>query len=247
MRRVVSLLERTVRQELAWTVFEVNDRVLRSRLELLLNQLLARLFALGAFAGATPAQSWFVRTADAPGMAAEADAGQLVCWIGVAPAEPVEFIIVCVSLDGRGRGPNGDLPWLIPVCAHHLPVPGRRWRAAPARGGSGALGTGGFQECSGLEVEMDTSECPEGGAQQRGGAAGRAGQVHQAGAQARDVVPARRHGRLVAVAVAADVVDGVRPIARYDGTIEVLDDDEAVVATWTFSRGLPAKLVGTGS
>ncbi len=39
-------------------------------------------------------------------------------------------------------------------------------------------------------------------------------------------------------------MDGVRPIARYDGTVEVLDEDEAVVATWTFSRGLPAKLVG---
>jgi len=40
------------------------------------------------------------------------------------------------------------------------------------------------------------------------------------------------------------VVSGVRPIRRYDGTIEVLGAAEAVVATWTFSRGLPAKLVG---
>jgi uncharacterized protein len=102
VRRLVSWLERTVRQELAWTVFEPNDRVLRSRLELLLNQLLARMFALGAFAGATPAQSWFVRTVDAGGLPTEVDAGQLLCWVGVAPAEPVEFIIVCISLDGQG-------------------------------------------------------------------------------------------------------------------------------------------------
>ena len=37
---------------------------------------------------------------------------------------------------------------------------------------------------------------------------------------------------------------GVRPIRRYDGTVEVLGEAEAVVATWTFTRGLPAKLVG---
>jgi phage tail-like protein len=41
-----------------------------------------------------------------------------------------------------------------------------------------------------------------------------------------------------------DVVDGVRPLRRYDGTILVLDADGNPVATWTFLRGLPAKLVG---
>jgi phage tail-like protein len=41
-----------------------------------------------------------------------------------------------------------------------------------------------------------------------------------------------------------DVVDGVRPIRRYDGTVKVLDEHDHAVATWTFIRGLPAKLVG---
>jgi phage tail-like protein len=47
-----------------------------------------------------------------------------------------------------------------------------------------------------------------------------------------------------------DVVDGVRPIRRYDGTIELLGTplpgatEPSVLSTWTFSRGLPARIVG---
>ncbi len=102
VRRVVSLVERTVLSELAWTVFEPNDRVLRGTLELLLGGLLRQLFAAGAFAGATPAESYFVRTASDAVLPLEADAGQLVCEIGLAVAEPLEFIIVSISRDADG-------------------------------------------------------------------------------------------------------------------------------------------------
>ena len=75
----------------------------RTRLELLVGGLLRQLFAQGAFAGATPAESYFVRTAsDAALPGGEADAGQLVCQIGLAPAEPLEFIIVSISRDAEG-------------------------------------------------------------------------------------------------------------------------------------------------
>ena len=41
------------------------------------------------------------------------------------------------------------------------------------------------------------------------------------------------------------VLSGVRPVVRYDGTIEVLDPSgNDVVATWVFDRGLPAKISG---
>ena len=115
---------------------------------------------------------------------------------------------------------------------------------SPGSGGTGTLGTGGFQECSGLEVEMDTSEWPEGGSNNA---------VVQRAGRAKFTKLVLKRGMLFPPDATVDsslwkwlqdVVDGVRPIARYDGTVEVLDDDEAVVATWTFSRGLPAKLVG---
>jgi phage tail-like protein len=41
------------------------------------------------------------------------------------------------------------------------------------------------------------------------------------------------------------VLAGVRPVARYDGVIDVLDPaGAAVIATWTFTRGLPTKVAG---
>jgi phage tail-like protein len=40
------------------------------------------------------------------------------------------------------------------------------------------------------------------------------------------------------------VVSGERPVARYDGIIEVMSVGDTVVASWVFDRGLPAKIVG---
>ncbi|MGY1679353.1 phage tail protein [Geodermatophilus sp. SYSU D01176] len=120
------------------------------------------------------------------------------------------------------------------------PPPGAR--PAPAAGPP--LGNGAFQECSGLDLEMDVGEYVEGGRNngvvQRAGRAKvarivlRRGMLHPAGGS---VDPALWRWF-------QDVVDGVRPLRRYDGTVEVLDEDRAAVATWTFVRGLPAKVVG---
>ena len=116
---------------------------------------------------------------------------------------------------------------------------------SPGSGASGALGTGGFQECTGLEVEMDVSEYPEGGSNnavvQRAGRAKYTKLVLKRGMFA----PAGRPRSTRQLwQWLQDVVSGVRPIRRYDGTIEVLGEAQATVATWTFTRGLPAKLVG---
>jgi Bacteriophage tail sheath protein len=102
VRRVVSLVERTIRSELAWAVFEPNDRTVRDRIELLLGELLRQLFAKGAFAGASPAESYFVRTASDAALPLESDAGQLVCQVGLAVAEPLEFILVSIFRDASG-------------------------------------------------------------------------------------------------------------------------------------------------
>jgi hypothetical protein len=102
VRRLVLLIERAVARQLQWTVFEPNGQQLRAGLRRMLDQLLAELFAQGAFAGATPDESWFVHVAMAAEVAAESDRGQLVVEVGVAPSEPTEFIVVRVSLDTEG-------------------------------------------------------------------------------------------------------------------------------------------------
>ena len=107
------------------------------------------------------------------------------------------------------------------------------------------LGDGGFQEVTGLDLEMDVKELMEGG--RNDGIVRRVGR-----AKFPNVVMKR--GMLHPVEGKVDsalwdwlqgILAGTRPVARYDGVIEVLAADGVdVVATWTFDRGLPAKIAG---
>ena len=110
--------------------------------------------------------------------------------------------------------------------------------------GGAALGNGGFQECSGLEVEMDIQDYREGG--RNDGVIRRAGRakyspiVLKRGMFFTDGADVNRE----LWSWIQGVVAGVRPIARYDGIIQVINVGDEVVATWVFDRGLPAKLRG---
>jgi phage tail-like protein len=110
-------------------------------------------------------------------------------------------------------------------------------------GASGPLGTGGFQECTGLEVEMATSEYSEGGS--NNAVVQRAGRAKYTKLVLKRGMFAPPGGQVDSQLWAwiQDAVGGVRPMRRYDGTVEV-HDQTGPVAKWTFSRGLPAKVVG---
>jgi phage tail-like protein len=107
------------------------------------------------------------------------------------------------------------------------------------------LSDGGFQECSGLEVEMDVQEYLEGGRND--------GVIRRVGRAKYQPIVLKRGMFFERGALAddelwrwlEDVVSGVRPVARYDGVVEVLDHvGETVTARWVFDRGLPAKVSG---
>ncbi|WP_031064363.1 phage tail protein [Streptomyces sp. NRRL WC-3742] len=122
-----------------------------------------------------------------------------------------------------------------------------------ARTGAGAradgpdrLGDGGFQECSGLELEMEVGDHPEGG--RNDGLARGIGRV-----KLQPIV--LRRGMLVPTPGGrADsalwdwlygIVGGENRSVRYDGDIEVLDPTGArTLAHWRFVRGLPVKVAG---
>jgi len=106
------------------------------------------------------------------------------------------------------------------------------------------LGDGGFQECSGLEVEMDIQDYMEGGRND--------GIIRRAGRAKYSPLILKR-GMFFSGGSGVNrelwewiqgVVAGVRPIARYDGIVQVMDVGDDVVATWVFDRGLPAKIRG---
>jgi phage tail-like protein len=108
------------------------------------------------------------------------------------------------------------------------------------------LGTGGFQECSGLEIELDIQELREGG--RNDGIIRRVGRAkYQPLTLKRGMFFASERG-----AAGLDraiwqwlqsIAAGVVPVPRYDGSIRVLDQGE-VIATWSFVRGLPTRLRG---
>jgi uncharacterized protein len=102
VRRLMVLIRRTVEQQMQWAVFEPNNAALRAEIRQLLNMVLRQLFLAGAFRGATEEQSFFVRCDDANNPPRLADAGQFLVEIGVAPSEPLEFIVLRISRDGDG-------------------------------------------------------------------------------------------------------------------------------------------------
>jgi hypothetical protein len=99
VRRLVLMVRRALLAQTQWAVFEPNGPALWRDLAHAIRSLLRGLYRAGAFAGATEAESFFVRVlADV----SRQDDGQIVIEVGVAPAEPLEFILVRLSRDGDG-------------------------------------------------------------------------------------------------------------------------------------------------
>jgi phage tail-like protein len=108
------------------------------------------------------------------------------------------------------------------------------------------LSDGGFQECTGLDVEADIKEYLEGGRND--------GVVRRIGRVKLSPITLKRGIFMTSTGGYADtrlwqwlqaVVNGTLPLPRYDGSIEVLDSrGQQVTARWTFQRALPTKVTG---
>jgi phage tail-like protein len=113
------------------------------------------------------------------------------------------------------------------------------------RAGAGAqrLGQGGFQECSGLELEQDVQEYLEGGRND--------GIIRRVGRLKYPTLVLKRGmffmndqlNRDLWIWI-QDIVRGIRPVQRFDGAIEVYTTGENVMARWEFDRGLPLHVKG---
>jgi len=112
--------------------------------------------------------------------------------------------------------------------------------------GAALLGNGAFQECGGLEIEMDVQEYPEGGRNN--------GTIRRVG-RAKYPPLLLKRGMFYAPGASGPansdlwhwlqrIVNGERPVPRYDGTVSVMSADGSVRATWMFDRGLPSKIRG---
>jgi len=102
VRRLITMLRRVLEREMQWAVFEPNNAQLRRDIVNLLEAYLHQLFLANAFAGDREEDAFFVRCDDELNPAAFADQGKLLALVGVAPAEPLEFIVLQIARDGDG-------------------------------------------------------------------------------------------------------------------------------------------------
>jgi hypothetical protein len=103
VRRLMTMLELTFELQAQWLVFEPNTPDLRRDLTFTITQLLRGLQRTGAFAGATDAESFFVRCDDALNPRSSQDLGRLIAEVGVAPASPLEYLVLRITRDSSGR------------------------------------------------------------------------------------------------------------------------------------------------
>jgi len=102
VRRLVTMILRTVEQQMQWTVFEPNGASLRADVRHMLRLFLRQLYRANAFRGATEDEAFFVRCDDALNPGWVIDRGLLVAEVGIAPAEPLEFIVLRLAREGDG-------------------------------------------------------------------------------------------------------------------------------------------------
>ena len=96
--RLMTVLRLSLEREMQWAVFEPNNRALWAEVRRLVHTLLLRYFAAGAFRGATSKEAFFVRCDRTTMTQNDLDNGRLVCLVGVAPVEPIEYIVLRLAL-----------------------------------------------------------------------------------------------------------------------------------------------------
>jgi uncharacterized protein len=93
VRRLIDWLKLQIAAELAWAPFEPNGPALWDAMAGTARRRLRQVFNAGGLAGATEAESFFVRCDASTTSARERDAGRAVLLVGVAPSLPAEFLV----------------------------------------------------------------------------------------------------------------------------------------------------------
>ena len=102
VRRLMTMIALTLDRQTQWLVFEPNTTDLRARLTHTVTEFLRGLFRTGAFAGNTEADSFFVQCDDQLNPAQSQELGQLIAEVGVAPASPLEYLVLRITQDADG-------------------------------------------------------------------------------------------------------------------------------------------------
>jgi phage tail sheath protein FI len=94
VRRLALYLEESLYRGLQWVVFEPNDEPLWAQIRLNVGSFMHDQFRKGAFQGATPSQAYFVKCDGETTTQSDRDQGVVNIWVGFAPLNPAEFVIL---------------------------------------------------------------------------------------------------------------------------------------------------------
>jgi phage tail sheath protein FI len=104
VRRLFSMIERSIENGTQWVVFEPNDSFLWGRVRRDVSAFLTTVWRTGALFGMTPDQAFYVKCDEETNPPEARDLGQMVVEIGISPVKPAEFVIFRVS---QWSGNNG--------------------------------------------------------------------------------------------------------------------------------------------
>ncbi len=102
VRRLLIMIERSIRVHTQWIVFEPNNSRLWRDVDRVLRNFLDNLWRRGMLDGATADEAYSVTCDATTNPPEETNAGRLIAEVGVNPPWPAEFVIVRVSLSENG-------------------------------------------------------------------------------------------------------------------------------------------------
>lgn len=97
VRRMALFIEQTLMANLAWAVFEPNDRPLWTALRTSVNDFMLGLFNQRAFQGDTPSQAFRVMCDEKTTTQADIDNGIVNIVVAFRPLKPAEFVIIKIA------------------------------------------------------------------------------------------------------------------------------------------------------
>jgi len=97
VRRLALFLEESVSRGTRWAVFEPNGQSVWSEIQRNVRAFLQRMFVMGALAGSTPQEAYFVKCGADTMTQDDLDDGTLIIVIGFAPLQPAEFVIIQIQ------------------------------------------------------------------------------------------------------------------------------------------------------
>jgi len=97
VRRLITMIEKSVLRALQWAVFEPNDNTLRETVRLGIIGLLTAIWERGGLLGTKPEDAFYVKCDAANNPPALSASGELMVEVGVAAASPAEFVVFRVG------------------------------------------------------------------------------------------------------------------------------------------------------